>query len=258
MHTLIIFCLYFFIFQILYENTIPNSDRPLKRVPRSDTEEEEEEEDEDSDYQNLPSDEDELENSNRGLLLLHSLGLNYWNNLNLNLNLNFNLRNTSLWKIYENGVENLSKTTGFMINRGRPECLDLLEEFSDNLDLQDIFISSKKGIKDPEERFGPYLHKSHHPVDSCGDRVAQDSVLGQDDSEEEGEAESEDEAVVLSEEFWSSIITATTEGCPETSVCLPVPGSQTVVKAPINPFFHRTTFTVYDIIKVNLLESRPL
>lgn len=33
---------------------------------------------------------------------LPTLGLNYLNNLNLSLNLNLNLRNSSLWRIYEN------------------------------------------------------------------------------------------------------------------------------------------------------------
>jgi len=247
--------------QILYEN--PEELFPVNRqLPES---EGEDEEDSSGEYQTPLSDddEDEFDSRNRVLFLLNSFGLNL-NNLNLNLpnlpnlphlpNLpNINLWNTSLRKFYENGVENLYKLqNGFMV---KPDELHL--DISDSLDLgsefhQDIFISTKKEIKDPTEGF--HFSGLHKPRSNSQVWRDQESVLGSDElTEAKDKGTEEDEPVAFSEEFWMSILPATTEPPSESAVSLPVPGTQTTVRAPLNPFFHRTGFSLYQKIKVSCI-----
>lgn len=248
----------YFDFQILHDN--PNAVPLNHQVAES---EEEDEDESSSVYHTDEEDENELDYRNRVHFLLNSIGFNYLNNLHLNLNnwnnLNLNLpnlphinfRNTTLWKFYEHGIENFSKIqTGFMTNLGKPDAFNL--DISDSLnlsdcyDFQDIFISTRKGIKDPIEKFR-YDGFTSPPVPDPGVYGDQNVVLGSDDDEE---SKTEDEPVALSEEFWSSILNVTTEGCPDSGVNLCIPGSQITVKAPINPFYHRTGFSLFQKLKV--------
>jgi hypothetical protein len=184
------------------------------------------------------------------------LGFNtYWNNFNLlnlqallnnNLNLNSinlpNLRNTELWRMYEHcldSLENFSRSTRLRMGRRNSENLDLQEEFPGTFD--DIFVSNKKGIKDPEEKFYNLL-KTKDTFDQTRDTRTENQVQRKKSVETDSDEEAEDEeTVLLSEEYWSSLKSAT-EGSED--------GNQCITKAPTCPFFHRVRYSVYDIIKV--------
>lgn len=70
--------------------------------------------------------EDGEHNNNRDFFSLPTLGLNYLNNLNLSLNLSLNLRNSQLWRIYENST---FTKPGFLAN--------YLGKHSEELDLHE-------------------------------------------------------------------------------------------------------------------------